>query len=160
MSLFDKIKGVLNPNDEYEEYEEYEDDIEEAQAPMQNDYDNTVKTARTPVNFNHTTRDEMPTRNTATTQTGSKLQVVLVKPTGFEDVRAIADNLNRKNTVVLNLEAASKEISQRILDFLGGVAYANSGKISKVANSTYIVTPNHVDMHGEEIGEFDVNSLF
>ena len=83
----------------------------------------------------------------ATTQ----LQVVLVKPEHFEDASTIADHLNAKRTVVLNLESASKEISRRLIDFLSGVAYANEGQIKKVANCTYIITPYNVGIMGEDL---------
>ena len=59
----------------------------------------------------------------ATTQ----LKVVLVKPEHFEDASTIADHLNNKRTVVLNLESTNKEVSRRLVDFLSGVAYANNG---------------------------------
>ena len=47
---------------------------------------------------------------------------VLVKPERFDDASAIADHLNAKRTVVLNLESTSKEVSRRLVDFLSGVA--------------------------------------
>ena len=77
------------------------------------------------------------------------VQVVLVKPDRFEDVTSIADHLNAKKTVVLNLEAANRDVSRRIIDFLSGVAYANGGNIRKVANSTFIIVPTNVDVMGE-----------
>ena len=70
--------------------------------------------------------------------TTSKLAVVLVKPDRFEQAAEIADHLKDKRTVVLNLEQTNKDIARRLVDFLSGVAYANEGKIKKVANSTYI----------------------
>ena len=78
-----------------------------------------------------------------------QLQVVLVKPDRFEDVTSIADHLNEKKTVVLNLEAANRDVSRRIIDFLSGVAYANHGNIRKVANSTFIIVAHNVDVMGE-----------
>ena len=48
--------------------------------------------------------------------------------------------------MVLNLESTNKDIARRLLDFLSGVAYANEGKIKKVAISTYIITPYNVDI--------------
>ncbi|MGN0557200.1 MAG: cell division protein SepF [Acutalibacteraceae bacterium] len=81
----------------------------------------------------------------ATTQ----LQVVLVKPESFQDATSIADHLNQKRTVVLNLESTNKEISRRLVDFLSGVAYANQGQLKRVANSTFIVTPFNVDIMGD-----------
>ena len=66
----------------------------------------------------------------ATTQ----LKVVLVKPEHFEDASTIADHLNNKRTVVLNLESTNKEVSRRLVDFLSGVAYANNGQILHMAH--------------------------
>ena len=91
----------------------------------------------------------------------SAVQVVLVKPTRFEDAPSIADHLNARKTVVLNLEAANRETSRRLIDFLSGTAYATRGSIKKVANSTYIITPANVDVLGELIdGDFDTEGMF
>ena len=84
----------------------------------------------------------------ATTQ----LKVVLVKPEHFEDASTIADHLNNKRTVVLNLESTNKEVSRRLVDFLSGVAYANNGQIKRVANSTFIITPLQCRHHGRPAG--------
>lgn len=92
----------------------------------------------------------------ATTQ----LQVVLVKPERFEDASSIADQLNAKRTVVLNLEAANKEVCRRLIDFLSGVAYANNGQIKRVATSTFIITPYNVDIMGDLIDELENNGVF
>ena len=91
----------------------------------------------------------------------SQIQVVLVKPTRFEDAPSIADHLNARKTVVLNLEAANRETSRRLIDFLSGTAYATRGSIKKVANSTYIITPANVDVLGELIADdFDTDGMF
>lgn len=92
----------------------------------------------------------------ATTQ----LAVVLVSPDRFENAAEIADHLKEKHTVVLNLEKTNKDIARRLVDFLSGVAYANEGKIKKVANSTYIITPYNVDILGDLIDELENNGLY
>ena len=92
----------------------------------------------------------------ATTQ----LQVVLVKPERFEDASSIADHINDRRTVVLNLEGASKEVSRRLIDFLSGVAYANEGQIKRVAASTYIITPSNVDFMGDLLDELENNGVY
>ncbi len=82
----------------------------------------------------------------------AQLQVVLFKPERFgEDTREIADELIKMHTVVLNLENTSKDVSRRIIDFLSGVAYANSGQIKRVATSTYIITPYNVGLAGADL---------
>lgn len=90
----------------------------------------------------------------------AQLKVVLVKPEHFEDASSIADHLNEKRTVVLNLESTNKEIARRLVDFLSGVAYANNGQIKRVANSTFIITPYNVDVMGDLLDELENNGMF
>ncbi len=90
----------------------------------------------------------------------AQLQVVLVKPERFDDASVVADHLNAKRTVVLNLESANKDVSRRILDFLSGVAYANNGQIKKVANCTFIITPYNVGLMGDLLDELENNGLY
>ncbi len=92
----------------------------------------------------------------ATTQ----LQVVLVKPERFDDASSVADHLNSKRTVVLNLESTNKDVSRRLIDFLSGVAYANNGQIKRVANSTYIITPYNVDIMDDLLDELESSGVF
>lgn len=94
-------------------------------------------------------------------QATAQLQVVLVKPSAFTDAKQIADHLIAKKTVVLNLETASPDNKRRIIDFLGGVAYANGGSLKPVANLTYIITPYNVGFIGEDlVGELENNGVF
>ena len=92
----------------------------------------------------------------ATTQ----VQVVLVKPERFELAAEIADHLREKRTVVMNLEQTQKEIARRLIDFLSGVAYAQDGKIKKIANSTYLITPYNVDLMGDLIDELENSGVY
>ena len=148
MGLFDKIKGFIgDPEDE--------DDFEEEQ---EENMDFVSKATETPEQFaaDNAKRSNKVVNIHATAQ----LQVVLVKPERFEDASAVADHLNAKRTVVLNLESTNKDIARRLLDFLSGVAYANEGKIKKVAISTYIITPYNVDILGDLIDELENNGLY
>ncbi len=84
---------------------------------------------------------------------GDALELTVVRPEGFEAATQIADNLLNQRTVVLNLEATSKETARRLLDFLAGVAYSISGKLKRVATNTYVITPSNVGVTGETMKE-------
>ena len=91
----------------------------------------------------------------------AQLQVILVKPEVFQDTKQIADHLNSKKTVVLNLESTTPDVTRRIIDFLGGVAYANGGNVKPVANNTFIITPYNVGFVGDDlVGELENNGVF
>ncbi|MBQ3161752.1 MAG: cell division protein SepF [Oscillospiraceae bacterium] len=108
------------------------------------------------------TNDEIGKRNKVVNiHATAQLQVILVKPEVFQDTKQIADHLNSKKTVVLNLESTTPDVTRRIIDFLGGVAYANGGNIKPVANNTFIITPYNVGFVGEDlVGELENNGVF
>lgn len=94
-------------------------------------------------------------------QTTAQLQVILVKPEVFSDTKEIANHLNSKKTVVLNLESTTPDVTRRIIDFLGGVAYANGGNIKPIANNTFIITPYNVGFVGDDlVGELENNGVY
>lgn len=83
----------------------------------------------------------------------SKAHVVFKKIDSFEEVRSVADVLIEQRIVILNLETCKDDDSRRILDVLSGVAYANDGRIQRVAGRAYIITPNNVPLTGELLDE-------
>ncbi len=152
MSFLANIKGFLKgESDEDYEYEEYEEGYLPEDEPEQPEYRPAL------------TESDGAKKNKIVTMgaASSQLQVVLVKPERFEDASGIANHLNQKKTVVLNLEAANKDISKRLVDFLTGVAYANKAQINRVATNTFIITPYNVDlMGGDALGEMDSEGNF
>ena len=76
------------------------------------------------------------------------------------DASTIADHLRDKRTVVLNLESTNKDVARRMVDFLSGAAYAQEGKVKKVAVATYIITPYNVDIIGDLIDELENNGMY
>ena len=163
MGFMDKFKGFMGvPDDEYfdedDERDEYEEDSyeEEDEKPSRSVRDTGFYDTDSDTNI-RSSRDNKVVNIHATTQ----LQVVLVKPERFEDASGIADHLNAKRTVVLNLEAAAPDLKRRLVDFLSGVAYANGGQIKKVANSTYIITPYNVGVIGDSLlDELENNGVY
>lgn len=148
--IIDKFKDLMGipPEDEEQEEMDGEEELDADDEPLDTDF--------------YSDSDISPSKHNkvvkvhATTQ----LQVVIVKPEKFEDASSIADRLNDKHTVVLNLESCSKDISRRLIDFLSGVAYANRGQIKKVANSTFIITPYHVDIMGDLMDELENSGIY
>jgi len=150
MGIVDKFKNFIGyPEDDYYD-DEFEPDAREQSGARKKE-----DAIMPPPASESSKRSNKVVNIHATTQ----LQVVLVKPERFEDASGIADHLNGKRTIVLNLESANKDVTRRLIDFLSGVAYANNGQIKKVANSTYIITPYNVGIMGDLLDELE-NSGF
>ncbi len=141
----DKFKRMWDaPDDEYE-YDEYgyaddSEDIYEEEPVREKERDRERE------------RDLGARNKVVNINATAKLQVGIFKPERFgEETRSIADELMKTHTVVLNLEDTNKDMARRILDFLSGVAYANRGKIKRVATNTYIIIPSNVDLTGDDL---------
>ena len=141
MGLLDSIKNIFVIPDEDEFEEDYENTNElnetkksfaELESVQKRPEPRVIGGKGKTVNFNQ-----------------SQMQVVLVKPERYDDVTSIADHLNDRKTVVLNLESADRDLSRRIVDFLSGATYANHGNIKKISKGTFLIVPNGVDMMGE-----------
>ena len=153
MGLWDKVKGIMVLPSEI-------DDDAQAQESV----------ATTPTKTYSTEEQEPAPRKIESTPRvfqGGKaktvqypsnpaVQVVLVKLDRFEDVKSIADHINDKKMVVLNLEASERSVSRRIIDFLSGAAYANHGNFQRVATNTFIIVPQDGNVMGEMLfGDYD-----
>lgn len=151
MGFIDSIKNFIAvPDEEYDEEMELEEEQEEPKKKVQT---------------------EQPRRNEAmpriiggkskTVSYSPAMQVVLVKPERYDDVTSIADHLNDKKTVVLNLEETDRDLSRRIVDFLSGATYANHGNMRKISKGTFLIVPNGVDMMGElMLEDFEENRMY
>lgn len=159
-----KFKDMWRPAEDEENYDDryYEEEEVEAPSRAYDDYDD----------YDSYSNDEQPGPRRQPSSSNSnkvvnihataKLQVVLFKPERFgEETRVIADELMKMHTVLLNLENTNKDMARRIIDFLSGAAYANRGKINRVATNTYMITPNNVDLTGNDLlDELESNGIY
>ncbi len=136
MGLMNRLGDIFKGEEDYEneEYEEYEEEEEEQlqAAPAQK--------AAAPA----------PSARATGGISSAALEMKVIKPERFDEVRAIGEHLLARRTVVLNLEDTNKETTKRIIDFLCGVVFAIDGQVKKVANATYVVTPKNVDVSGDQ----------
>jgi len=141
MGLFESIKNILSVPDE-DDYEE-ELEVEEKPEPKR------TATYSEPAPQRKSEPRIVGGKSKTVSFQQSQMQVVLVKPERYDDVTSIADHMNDRKTIVLNLEAADKDLSRRIVDFLSGATYANHGNMRKVSKGTFLIVPNGVDMMGD-----------
>lgn len=160
MNIKNMLKNFINGTDDnYIESDDanFEDDFDF--APSAPAVEEPAEKPQSKAKFNISKNEKAQSSNvvnlasTKTSASAPKPHVVFQKIDRFEEVAAVADVLNQKRIVILNLETCPNDVSQRIIDFLYGVAYANHGEFKKVAGRAYIITPNNVPVSGELIDE-------
>jgi cell division inhibitor SepF len=86
-------------------------------------------------------------------------RVHVVAPTEFTDGKTIADKLVGNQPVIVNLQLADRDLMRRIIDFCSGVAYSIGGKMERVADKVFLVTPQNVRVSAEERQRLQENGL-
>ncbi len=120
---YEKVLNLLGYSEQADEYESYEEET-------------TVlkERSRTPVLSLHTSPE---------------VKIIVMTPAAFDEVEKIANQLKSRKTVVVNLSGTTKEVSQRILDFLGGTVFALNGSMQKVSNDTFLFAPSNISIHAD-----------
>jgi cell division inhibitor SepF len=72
-----------------------------------------------------------------------------MKPTAFEDSQEISDMLLTGRAIVINLEGFDDKLAQRTMDFISGSVYAINGKLHRISNCIFIISPDTVDISGD-----------
>ena len=160
--LVEKLQKMWNPpDDEYDEY--YEDEPEQEQESSRSSY--SEPPALLPAIPSRTSR---PAANPPG-ETGWSISTprpscrwCSSSPSPFgEETRAIADEAVKAPH---RGAQPGKDREGRLppdCGLLSGVAYANNGKIQRIATNTFIITPYNVDLTGDDVlDELENNGLY
>ena len=161
MGFMDKMKGFILGPDEEEDYGEvnernYDNDSGEYDFLSDN---SGFEQPRPSFNNHSRERDNVVDFHSSNESHSSKPRVVVAKLERFEDVGEVTKSINEKRIVIINLESASNEVTQRIIDFIYGVTIANKGELKRVAYRTYMIKPQGYDYTGSIDDETDSNSI-
>jgi cell division inhibitor SepF len=80
----------------------------------------------------------------------SSAKPVVVVPSSFNQAQEVADKFKGNQPVIVNMQAADRELSRRLIDFASGLCYGLGGHMEKVANQVYLLTPVNVEVPAEE----------
>lgn len=147
-----------------DEYDDYDDYAPRGAAPgpmMDRDEPDEAPAAPASGTIRTLVREEPPrpsvVRPLPTEPAAPKVHVAA--PTEFGDARQIADRLVAGQPVIVNLQLADRELMRRMIDFCSGVTYASGGKMERVADKVFLVTPSNVKVSAEERQRLQQNGL-
>ncbi len=172
MSFWDNVKKFAQPyaDDEYDDYDEdddYTDDYEEpAEQPARRAPRRTPAPAPAPAPEEEDDYgfSPMPASNISSgvassgfngqvlnmnSAASNKQEVVLFRPSSFNDTSKAADDLRNHKAVIVNMENVDKAMARRVVDFLSGCVYALDGDVKKIAQSAYLFCPHNMDIVGD-----------
>ena len=76
--------------------------------------------------------------------------VHLTGPTTFNDVEEIGGRFRDGVPVIIDLSGASETVAKRVLDFASGLTYGLEGRIEKVGQRVFLLSPRGVQVSSEQ----------
>ena len=74
----------------------------------------------------------------------------ITTPTTFNDVEEVGLNFRNGVPTIMNLQGASEGVAKRLLDFASGLIFGLEGRIERVGDRVFLLTPVGVDVSTEE----------
>ena len=163
MSLFGRLMDSMRVNSDEEDDEYFEEEEEYTEKPQKR-LPSLIR-KRDEEEDEEESKPRLFSRKVAPVKKSGSLEVALVKPSVFDDAKTIVDDLLYGKAVVLNMEGINTEVAQRIIDFTSGATYSMNGKLQKISNYIFIITPESVSLSGEfqdllnSAGTLDISGL-
>jgi cell division inhibitor SepF len=76
-------------------------------------------------------------------------EILTVHPRQYKDAQVIAENFREGIPVIINLSQMSEPDAKRLIDFASGLSQGLYGKIERVTNKVFLLSPAHVAISGE-----------
>ncbi len=73
-----------------------------------------------------------------------------VTPTSFNEAQAIGDRFKAGQPVIVNLQSVDRDLRRRLVDFASGLCYALGGKMDRVADQVYLLSPADVEVSADD----------
>ena len=172
MSFWDNVKKFAQPyaEDDYDDYDEddYADDYDEpaeprrasrrsaapapapASMPLMEEEEEEDTFGFSPAPATVSAAPAVGFSGQVVNRTvGNKQEVVLFRPSNFNDTSKAADDLRNRKAVIVNMENVDKAMARRVVDFLSGCVYALDGDVKKIAQSAYLFCPHNMEISGD-----------
>lgn len=76
-------------------------------------------------------------------------QIFTVNPRSYNEARVIGERFREGHTVLMNLTDMGEAEMKRLVDFASGLVFGHHGKIEKVTNKVFLLSPANVKVSAE-----------
>ncbi|MEZ4813041.1 MAG: cell division protein SepF [Caldisericia bacterium] len=85
----------------------------------------------------------------------SKMTVVVMNPTSFEEARKSVDSLKHGKPIMANFEETESGIARRFIDFVSGACYALDGMVEKIGKNVFLFATKNIAVSSEKLRMWD-----
>ncbi len=100
--------------------------------------------------YKNTPYDDFIAKKPLAIESFSDVEVSIVSPTTFNDVECLIEELKNCHGLVVDLKKAQTKDQQRMLDFMSGAIFALDGRIERLKEKIFVMTPKGVAIKSKQ----------
>jgi cell division inhibitor SepF len=77
-------------------------------------------------------------------------RITTLHPHSYNDARAIGEHFRSGTPVIMNLSEMDDADAKRLVDFAAGLIFGLHGRIERVTNKVFLLSPEHVEVTAED----------
>jgi cell division inhibitor SepF len=77
-------------------------------------------------------------------------QITAVHPRTYNEARTIGEHFRRDTPVIMNLTDMDDADAKRLVDFAAGLTFGLHGRIERVTNKVFLLSPAHVSVTAQD----------
>jgi cell division inhibitor SepF len=77
-------------------------------------------------------------------------RITTLHPHSYNDARAIGEHFREGTPVIMNLTEMDDSDAKRLVDFAAGLIFGLRGRIERVTNKVFLLSPEHVEVTAED----------
>jgi len=142
-----------------DEEEEFDESLIDEEAPRRDDAPTMVRTVRREER-GHEDRHPAGRGVVRSIPTAAPRQIRVVEPRIFDDAQEFADQFKGGVPVIINLRMTEQKHAPKILQFASGLVYGLNGRMQKVGEQVFLLTPFNMEVSADEKRRLVEHGLF
>jgi cell division inhibitor SepF len=147
----------LVEDDEHDQYDHFDEDDETYEEPAVRRYQTSAAAPAAGARRSFDTRssvgatalDTSP-RPQAVPAHDDGYRITTLHPHSYNDARAIGEHFRAGTPVIMNLSEMDDADAKRLVDFAAGLIFGLHGRIERVTNKVFLLSPEHVEVTAED----------
>ena len=77
-------------------------------------------------------------------------RITTLHPRNYNEARLVGENYRDGTPVIMNLSEMDDNDAKRLVDFAAGLIFGLRGRIERVTNKVFLLSPEHVEVTAED----------
>ncbi len=87
-------------------------------------------------------------------------RIVTLVPQAFNDCQRIGEAFRSDNSVVIDFTQLDAGLRRRVIDFASGLVFGLHGRMQRVTETVYVLSPRNVDIEVEQVRQVATGVIF